>query len=102
MTNTDRQGYTLSEYPMEIEGAQLLGINGDGFAEYVRNNRIIAAKLDADGALKFPAPEFGIAHELSLEQFEFDLPTYLVKTAEERGEWRALTDFAEFQLSKAE
>ena len=94
MTTTDNNGFTLEEYPEQVQHARLLGINGEGLAEYLKGDDVITAKIDEDGSLKLPAPEFGIAHELSLTEYQFDLSTYLQAAAEENGEWRALSSFA--------
>lgn len=94
MIETDPHGHSLAEYPEEINGAILLGINGDGFAEYLRDDVVILAKLDETGTLNFPAPEFGLVHELSLGEFGFDLQTYLEVSTTETGEWRAVSEYA--------
>jgi hypothetical protein len=94
MTTTDINGRSLEEYPERVQKNRLLGINGEGFAEYLEDDTVVTAKLDADGSLTLPAPEFGIAHDLSLSEFQLDLATYLEATADEIGEWRALSSFA--------
>lgn len=96
-TGADVHGHALAAYPDEYNDARLLGINGEGVAAYLRDDEIIAATIDRDGELQFPTPEFGIAHELSLTAFDFDLPTYLELAREEHGEWRALSAFARQQ-----
>jgi hypothetical protein len=95
MTTTDSNGFTLDDYPERVHNARLLGINGEGLAEYLKGDEVISAKIDESGSLQLPAPEFGIAHELSLTEYEFDLSTYLRTAAEENGEWRVLSSFAQ-------
>lgn len=94
MTGTDINGFSIEEYPDSIRNARLLGINGEGFAEYLKGDDVVTAKIDEDGALQFPAPEYGIAHELSFSEYQFDLASYLDASADEKGEWRALSSFA--------
>lgn len=94
MNGTDTHGHTIGEYPNEFNEAKLLGINGEGFAEYLRDDEVILARLDETGQMRFPAPEFGLAHELSLSEFGFDLRSYLEAAAAETGEWRAVSEFA--------
>jgi hypothetical protein len=94
MTGTDINGYSMEDYPDYVRNARLLGINGEGFAEYLKDDDVVIAKIDECGALQLPAPEYGIAHELSFSEYEFDLASYLDASAEEKGEWRALSSFA--------
>lgn len=41
-----------------------------------------------------PPPEYGFAHDLPLEEYEWTLREYLELVPDERGEWKSMSDFA--------
>lgn len=90
----DRDGIPISEYPMTHQGAELLGINGDGIAEYFRPSGTVSLVEFSEGKELRAPSEFGPAHELTLDSFGWSLQDYLEASIEERGEWRVYTTLA--------
>lgn len=90
----DRTGVPISEYPATYQGARLLGINGDGIAEYIRpDGSVFLVEFGDNKELRAP-PEFGPAHEITLDSFGWELQDYLEASIEERGDWRVFTTLA--------
>lgn len=84
---------------MTYQKADLLGINGDGIAEYLRqDDRIFLVELGSGKELQTPS-EFGPAHEISLDAFDWGLAEYLEASIDEKGEWRVMTSIAKEALS---
>lgn len=102
MVDTDRHGTPLSSYPATYRHAHLLGINGEGIAEYTDGEIIFLAELDGEGDLHVPPPEYGLAHELSLDAFDWTIAEYLHHSETENGPWRALTPYGQRHYSSLE
>ena len=90
----DRDGMPISEYPVRHQGARLLGINGDGIAEYIRQSgTVFLVEFSDKKELRAPS-EFGPAHDIMLGAFGWSLQDYLEASIKERGEWRVYTALA--------
>lgn len=89
----DQHGNPPGVYPSTFNGAYLLGINGEGLAEYYDGKNVFLAEYK-DGEIQSPPQGYGQAHEVSLDAFEWTLDEYIEKTAEEKGQWRDLTPYA--------
>lgn len=94
---TDRNGNSIESYPAMYKGAKLLGINGIGLAEYYDETQgsVFFAILSSDGNVIAPPPEYGLVHELPLDEYGWSLREYLTESPSERGEWRDISKFAE-------
>lgn len=98
MSMTDRNGYSIDEYPENYLDGIFLGINGDGIGEYLRSDYVFLAEYTPRGLL-VPPKEYGIAHEFYLE--DMPLEEYIIAIAEEVGPWRHLTEISKQSLQNS-
>lgn len=94
MSAEDQNGNPATEYPLFHQGARFLGINADGIAEYYTGDEVFFALMTDAGEINAPPANYGPAHELSLEAYDWSLREYLRRTFNERGEFRTLSEFA--------
>lgn len=98
MKNVDRNGVSFDKYPETYGAAKILGITNDGLAAFHEEHHVFFALFDEANESLHPPPEYGLANELDLEGFGWTISEYLKFTAEEKGPWRALSEYSKEQL----
>lgn len=94
---SERNRYSISQYPDVVQDSKLIGITAEGLAAYHDSDRVFFAELGENG-VKTPPEGYGPAHDIDLVAFEWTVGEYIVNSAMDDGRWRELSEYGKHHL----